>query len=129
MALRTLCITIERPLNRESAGTLCDTTATRSWATLSAMERGTGWSWVSPWRLRLIAGTSSPASFRSRMVTRSTDITWKVMSATRRSSRSRSSSDDSFWATSSRRESFRAWRSAADAASTRSCPPAGRPGW
>src|SRR3954463_13959916 len=47
------------------------------------------------------------------------------MSATRRSRRSRSSSEESFWATSSRSESFRAWRPAAEAASTRSCPAGG----
>ena len=56
------------------------------------------------------------------MVTRSTSMTWKVMSTTARSSRSISSSAVSFWATSSSSESFLAWRSSAVAAATRSCP-------
>ena len=52
-------------------------------------------------------GTSSPvASLRSRMVTRSTSMTSNVMSTTLRSSRSRSSSPESFWETSSSSESF-----------------------
>ncbi len=41
MALRTLWVTMERPLKRASAGALWETTATRSSTTLSTIERGT----------------------------------------------------------------------------------------
>ena len=51
MALRTLWVTMERPLKRASAGALWETTATRSSTTLSTMERGTCCTWVSPSRL------------------------------------------------------------------------------
>ena len=58
-----------------------------------------------------MVGTSSPvSSFRSTMVTRSTLMISKVTSTTARSSRSRSSSAESFWETSSSIWSLRAWR-------------------
>ncbi len=56
------------------------------------------------------------------MVTRSTSMTWKVMSTTARRRRSRSSSAVSFWATSRSSDSFFACRSSAVAAATRSWP-------
>ena len=119
------------PWKRESAGALWETTATRSSMTLSAIERGTCWSCGSPRRLREIVGTSSPvSSFRSRMVTRSTAMISNVMSTTVRSRRSRSSSAESFWETSSSIWSLRAWRASprrgVDAELTA---PEGRHGW
>ena len=94
-----------------SAGAFWETTATRSWTTFSAIDRGTCSGWVSPWRLREIVGTSSPvSSLRSTMVTRSTLMISKVMSTTVRSSRSRSSSPESFCETSSSICSLSAWR-------------------
>ena len=111
MALRTLWSRIDWPRKRESAGAFCDTTATRSCMTLSAIDRGICMGWTSPRRLREMVGTSSPvSSFRSTMVTRSTLMISKVTSTTARSSRSRSSSAESFWETSSSIWSLRAWR-------------------
>ena len=116
MALRTLCITIDCPLNRLSAAVLSETTATRSCTALSRDRSGHLLRpAVSPSRLRDIEGTSSPvASLRSTMDTRSTFITSNIMSTTLPSSLSRSNSPESFWEMSSSSESFLACRSSAD---------------
>ncbi len=126
MALRTLWSRIDLPRKRESAGAFCDTTATRSCMTFSAIDRGTWTGCASPSRLREMVGTSSSvSSLRRTMVTRSTLMMSKVVSTTVRRSRSRSSSAESFWDTSRSIWSFTACRASPVLASTRSCPAGG----
>ena len=103
MALRTLWSRIDWPRKRESAGAFCETTATRSCTTLSAIDRGIC--------MRLGVAQAAPGDGRhelarllapeQRCVTRSTLMISKVTSTIVRSSRSRSSSAESFWETSS----------------------------
>ena len=81
-------------------------------------RRGGSGRWSAPAR-------PSPRS-RSTMVTRSTLMISKVTSTTARSSRSRSSSAESFWETSSSIWSLSAWRASPVAASTLSWPTGGR---
>ena len=84
MALRTLCITIDCPLKRESVARVVRDHGHPLLRPPSRRSSGEpAGAAVSPRRLRDIVGTSSPVvSFRSRMVTRSTFMTSNIMSTT-----------------------------------------------
>ena len=111
IALRTLWSRMDWPRNRVSAGAFCETTATRSCMTLSAIERGTCTGCgvaqaASGDRGHQLAGLLVPEHDGDPVHA----MISNVMSTTVRSRRSRSSSAESFWETSSSICSFRAWR-------------------
>ncbi|PYP12231.1 MAG: hypothetical protein DMD59_00680 [Gemmatimonadetes bacterium] len=113
IALRTLWMRIDFPLNRSSAAALSDRMATRSSTALRAIDCGTCFAALaSPVRLLEMRGTSSfdlPSS--SRIETRSTFMIWNVKSTTLSSSRSSSCCFDSSLDTSSSSDSFFSRRS------------------
>ncbi len=109
------------PSNRSSLGAFSISTATRSATTLRAIERGTfQLAAGDSTRLRHTRGVSSSPAPVIRIATRSTLITWKVSSTTRSSRKSTSVCCESSLAISSRRESLRPWRSAAETPPMRS---------
>src|SRR6266568_128157 len=123
MALRTLWMRIDLPLNRSSAAVLSDRMATRSSTTLRAIDCGTCFEADDcAVRPREIRGTSSPvAGSSSRIETRSTFITWNVNSTTLSSSRSSSCCLDSSFEISSNSSSFFSRSSSSDLALTFRC--------
>src|SRR5213592_1542119 len=123
MALRTLWMRIDLPLNRSSAAVLSDRMATRSSTTLRAIDCGTCFEADDcAVRPREIRGTSSPvAASSSRIETRSTFITWNVNSTTLSSSRSSSCCLDSSFEISSSSSSFFSRSSSSDLALTFRC--------
>src|SRR6266513_576363 len=123
IALRTLWIRIDFPLNRSSAAVLSDRMATRSSTTLRAIDWGTCFEAEDcAVRPREIRGTSSPVcGSSSRIDTRSTFITWNVNSTTLSSSRSSSCCLDSSLEISSNSSSFFSRSSSSDLAVTFKC--------